>query len=113
MPGSPTTIARGLSPHPKRDDFKVGSASPAPSLRANGSRQRAPDDRLREAMLDRDRASIGDFIAHDLGVSASRLLQRSSAISRSIELQTREISYGCRLKLYFAASGWTEMFSTT
>jgi hypothetical protein len=42
------------------------------------------------------------FIAHGLGVSASRLLQRSSVISRSIELQTREIPYDCGLKLYFA-----------
>jgi hypothetical protein len=107
-------LLRGLSPNPKRDDFKSDRHRQLRNLRDPLAPHNDDGNRrlhfVHALMI--DRASIGDFVAHDLGASTSRLWRRSSVISCSIELQTRERRYDCGLKLYFAR-GWTEMFSTT
>ena len=113
-------LLRGLSPNPKRDDFKSDRHRQLRHLRATRSAlSRDPlaphnDDGNRRLhfvhALMIDRASIGDFVAHDLGASTSRLWRRSSVISCSIELQTRERPYDCGLKLYFARAPGQKCF---
>jgi hypothetical protein len=90
------SLARRQTPHPSRCRFapaihllpqgekgRAARSSLSPSLRANGSRECAPDDRLREAIHTSVRGEMDCFVASLLAMTAERPARPQSCYASS------------------------------